>query len=367
VLTGRRGLLVLAIVFGLAVALGASLTRLAGLGPGAPVPEVPRAARLPSLDEAGPWVRGRWTADSLRGHVTVVMLWSDTDPLALASLPDAEAWNLAYRRYGLRVLGVHVPEFAFAADTGVAAQCARRLSLTFPIVGDPAYKLSSQFPRTAERPSFYVADTSGRVVFEAGGPRAADVDRALRRALAAVHPEAGIPLDSASSAPDPAAEVPAAARVVNLGASRAEREPLAGAAPGRPQWFTAQFRFQEEGREFVPCAVGRWTPEAEGLVAARGGPENFVSIRGQGRAWAVLAPPPGGRARVWVLGGDRWLPRERAGADVEFDARGASFVDVRAPRLYSIASCPPGWVLKLSPEAAGTAFYSFAFEPDTLR
>src|SRR5437667_8880077 len=80
VLTGRRGLLVLAIVFGLAVALGASLTRVAGLGPWATARELPRATRLPSLEEAGPWGRGRWTADSLRGHVTVVMLWSDTDP-----------------------------------------------------------------------------------------------------------------------------------------------------------------------------------------------------------------------------------------------------------------------------------------------
>src|SRR5437867_2163837 len=102
--------------------------------------------------------------------------------------PRDEAPVLTGRR-GLLVLAI---VFGLAADTGVAAQCARRLSLTFPIVGDPAYRLSSQFPRTAERPSFYVADTSGRVVFEAGGPRAADVDRALRRALAAVHPEAGI-------------------------------------------------------------------------------------------------------------------------------------------------------------------------------
>ena len=61
---------------------------------------------------------------------------------------------------------------------------------------------------------------------------------------------------------------------------------------------------------------GSLDARSRGLVAARGGPENFVSIRGQGRAWAVLAPPPGGPARVWILGDDKAISvKEQAKVD----------------------------------------------------
>src|SRR5204863_7968282 len=149
-----------------------------------------------------------WTADSLRGHVTLVVLWSDTDPGALQALPDAQAWHLAYRRYGLRVLGVHVPEFAFAADSQVVGRFARRLGLTFPIVNDASYRLVSRFRSEPERPAFYLADASGRVVFEGGGPHTHAVDHALRAALAGTRPRDGDPLEVTDGAWPPRAAAP---------------------------------------------------------------------------------------------------------------------------------------------------------------
>ena len=245
----------------------------------------------------------------------------------------------------------------------MVARFARRLGLTFPIVNDASYRLVSRFRSEPERPAFYLADASGRVVFEGGGPHTREVDHALRAALAGTRPRDGDPLGVTDGAWPPRARAPDAERIVYLGTSRVAQGPLARAEPGRAEWFTAQFRYQEEGRRFVPYPVGRWTPNAEDLIAARGGPENYVSIRGDGNAWAVLAPPTGGSARVWILGDEAWLAREQSGADVRFDARGGSFVEVTEPRLYAIARCRAGCVLKLSPEVAGTAFYSFAFEP----
>ncbi len=346
-------------VFVVAVALGALLPRLGGFGHGRGAGGLGPTIRLPSLDGAGPWVTGAIDSDSLRDHVTLVVLWSDTDPVALALLPEVQAWHLAYARYGLRVLGVHVPEFAFAADTAVASRVARRLGLTFPIVDDPAYRLASRFRRTLPRPACYVADPAGRVVFEGEGSRPDSVDRALRDQLALARPDAGIPVGP-NALRDPA---PRLWHHVYLGTSRAQAGPLASCDTGRPQTFTAQFRFQEEGRAFVAYPVGRWTPGAEGLTATRGGAENFLCIRGDGRSWAVLAPPPGGAARVWLLDRDAWLPRARAGSDVQFDPHGAAFVLVNEPRLYDLARCDGDCLLKLSPDAPGVAFYAFAFGP----
>jgi hypothetical protein len=113
----------------------------------------------------------------------------------------------------------------------------------------------------------------------------------------------------------------------------------------------------------VPYPVGRWTPSAEGLTAARGGAMNFVAIRCPGgRASVVLRPPAEGAARVWILEDDAWLGEAARGEDVRVDARGASYVEVAEPRLYRIAELGAERVLKLSPEERGITFYAFAFE-----
>lgn len=365
--THRFPVVVVVIAFIAALGVGVLLPRLGVLGRRVASGglQAPVAARLPSFEQLGPWIQHPQSADSLRGHIVVVVLWADTSPRALRTLPEVQAWHLAYARYGVRVIGVHMPEFAFSADTAIAARFVRRLGLTFPIVSDPAYRVWGQLPRTLDRPSFYVADTSGRVVFEAGGERTADVDRAVRRAVADVYPTSGVAIDDLGTLPAPPDPAP---RLIYLGAARAADGPLAGAESGRTETFTAQFRFQEEGRANVAYPVGRWTPNADGIVAARGGPENYISIRTQGTVWAVLAPPPaleGGPARVWLLAGSDWLGRETAGLDVKFDARGAAYVDVLEPRLYAIARCAAECTLKLSPDVAGIAYYSFVVEPLT--
>lgn len=364
--THRFPVAIIVIAFILALGVGVLLPRLGVFGRRAGDLETPIASRLPSLEQLGPWLQHPLTADSLRGRIVVFVLWSDTSPRALRVLPEVQAWHLAYARYGVRVIGVHMPEFAFSADTSIAARFVGRLGLTFPIVSDPSYRVWGQLPRMLDRPAFYVADTSGRVVFEAGGERTGDVDRAVRQAVSELKPNSGIPIDDLGAPPSP---VPPAdpPRQVYLGAARAQAGPLAGAQSGRTETFTAQFRFQEEGQVNVAYPVGRWTPNADGIVAARGGPENYITIRTSGAIWAVLSPPmPGGKpARVWVLAGSGWLEPDRAGSDVRFDARGASYIDVAEPRLYSIARCTSECTLRLSPDVEGIEYYSFVVEPQT--
>ncbi|HUK62734.1 MAG TPA: hypothetical protein VLV15_05350, partial [Dongiaceae bacterium] len=109
--------------------------------------------------------------------------------------------------------------------------------------------------------------------------------------------------------------------------------------------------------------VGRWTPSAEGLTAARGGAANFVAIRHDGgRVSAVMTPPASGTARAWILDAEGWLKPDERGADVHVDARGATYVDVTEPRLYTIANATRAGALKLSPEEPGLTIDSFVFE-----
>jgi hypothetical protein len=284
-------------------------------------------------------------------------------------MPRVEAWHQAFAPYGVRVVGIHVPEFAFAADSAVVASAARRLGLTFPIMLDPWLEPWRSFGPLAAGPRFVLADTTGKVVFDAAGEDALDlVERALRRQLEAFRPDLRFPSEPGGDAagatrrtrarPEPPAPV-------YLGTSRVSRGPLAGAATGQRQMFTAQFRYQVEGEPRVPYPVGFWTPTVEGLIASRGGAENFVALRyDAGPLGAVLSPPRSGSARLWILRDERWLGVDDLGADAQRDGRGASFVLVTEPRLYLLCrERGGGHVVKLSPEAPGVTIHAFTFEP----
>lgn len=359
-------LALLGVTFALALGLGVLLGRMIARDRAAGVPAALGLRAVPPVEEAAGWVNGGpWSADSLRSSVAALVYWSETDPASERALADAEAWRRAYGRFGVRVLGIHTPDFAFAADTAFAGRVARRLRLSYPIAVDPSYRLAIGVPGALGRPAYVIAGPNG-IVFEGGAADRDRADAALRRAIAAADPRATVPVD-----PDPEslAAVAGAAvnsveeRYVHLGTSRAERGPFAGGEPGRTQTYTAQFRFQEEGEPYVAYPVGRWTPQADGAIAARGGASTYVSIRSEGgAAWAVLAPPPTGPSRVWVLANGDWIARDAAGADVRFESNGASYVLVDEPRLYQLARASGPVVLKLSPEHPGLTCYAFAFE-----
>jgi hypothetical protein len=315
---------------------------------------------LQALNGASGWLNGRGVPDdSLHDGVLVLVTWSDTDPASVRSLPEAEAWSQAYGRYGVRVVGLHDPQYSFATDSATAARVARRAGVTFPIALDASYRLRTALGAADRLPRIQLWDGAGRPAGTIEGDDLNAAHAAIRAALRRARPDLGLPPDPAT-----ARAGSTSVRRVACGTSRVTGGPLQGATPGEAAAFTAQFRYQEEGELFTPYVVGRWTPNAEGVTAARGGAPEFLAVRSKGgEAWAVLAPPAEGTSRVWVLAGDDWLAPEESGADVRRDARGASYLDVDEPRLYSIAKLRKPRTLRFSPDEPGLTVYEIDFAP----
>jgi hypothetical protein len=361
-------------VFVVVVALLFAATRfLAGrLMPAGPALVAPEAALVgqPMPDLTGlAWLQGEpASADSLGPAIVVV--FSDTDPVALRALPTLEMWHEAYARFGVRIAGVHQPEFAFAAAESVAAAFVRRTGLRFPVALDPGYRLRPTLGAPAQGPLVLLGDGS-RIMSAALGADLAAMENRLRARLRARHPNVPFPIDP--STPETttttamsrarAEDVPPV-RIVHLGTARVREGPLLDATPGSTRPYTAQFRHQVEGRRWVPYPVGFWTATAEGIHAARGGAETLVALRyDAGVLWAVMSPPSDGSARVWLLLDERWPGAAQLGADARTDSRGAAYVEVTEPRLYELCRAAPGeHVMKLSPEAPGVTLHALIVE-----
>jgi hypothetical protein len=265
--------------------------------PGAEPRRAPARSATDALGLAEGWVDGS-AADvaALGGAPVVIVVWSDADPASLRALGVADGWRQAGERWGLHVIGVHAPGYSFSTDSAVVGRAARRAGAWFPIALDPAGEMRRALGAPDRLPVIVMVDREGHVAGRiAGTPSVEGVARWIRAQLVALHPEQAFPLLGAG-ATTPAGDPP---RIIELGSGRVREGPLVGAAPGKAHAFTAEFRYQVEGKDDVPYPVGWWTPEADGLTAARGGADNLVALRYAGGAlYAVISPPPGHRARL---------------------------------------------------------------------
>ena len=311
--------------------------------------------QLPSLAGLSAWRNSvPLGLDSLKGHPVALLLWSDTDPRSLAALAVAEAWHRTYAPYGIRVIAVHEPEYAFASDTTVAAGIARRLDLTLPFADDVAGLVEAAIGGAVDGPHLVIADENGMIDVDTVGVLTPGT-RALGVAALRMRPGASLP-------PEVDAAVPGGVRTIPLGAGRVENGPLRALAAGHEHVFTAEFRYQESGSTWVPFPVGGWRTGSEGLMATRGGAANFIAIRySAGRAGVVVTPPPGAIARLWSLRDDRWPTLEERGEDVVVGGRETASVVVTRPGIYWLDKGDGERVLKISPEKAGVMVNAFVF------
>ncbi len=324
--------------------------------PGLPRVEAGGSRQLSSLAAASGWIGAdSLSSDALKGHPTLVLVWSDTDPRSLEALRIAELWHRAFAPLGCRIVAVHSPDFAFAADRAVPERIAALLNLTLPIALDATLRLQGGLGGATNGPHLLVADGTGRVVLDTVGALAA-AELALREVYGGLPAGSALPGLIARS-------VASQVQTIYFGAGRVVAGPLTRVAPGTERTYTAEFRYQEQGEPGVPYPVGRWRAGSEGVTALRAGAADFIAIRYSARrVGVVVSPPPGGTGRLWVLRDERWPRASECGEDVALDGHGAAFLEVAVPRLYWLEQGTGERVLKLSPATAGLTVHALVFE-----
>ena len=266
----------------------------------------------------------------LRGRVVLVDFWTYSCINCLRTLPHLEAWDRAYRKAGLTIVGVHSPEFAFEHVPDNVRSAVHRLGVRYPVALDNSFATWRAYSNDYW-PSEYLIDRTGHIRHEHYGEGSyGETERLIRELLGE---KAGVARTSVADTTPQELTTPES----YLGYARLDRF-----ANGQPIFDTAaRYRFPQRLRQDELAYAGTWTVEPSRIVAGAGA---RLRLRFQARNVFL------------VLGGS-------GGVDVLVDGRHLRTVRVSGtPRLYTLARFPgPTRGLLELRASSGVEGYAFTF------
>ncbi|GLQ87944.1 cytochrome c biogenesis protein DipZ [Dyella flagellata] len=379
----RRGLGVLVLAGVAAIALGADtglLTRVSLASSNAieqklidavrPAPvqaaTVPRAdesfpveGELPSLSGATQWFNSApLTPAALRGKVVLVDFWTYSCINCIRSLPYVNAWAQKYRDYGLVVIGVHAPEFAFEKDPANVAKAIKDFHISYPVAMDNDYAIWKGF-NNEYWPAHYFIDAHGQIrahhFGEGDYPGSEDV---IRRLLS----EAGH-----KNLPEGYVQ-PGASGAEAAFSGDMQRSPETYVGYARSLGFASGYIAHDDGFQYQTrgaLAINQWSLEGTWTVYAQDAMLNqrngSVIYRFRGRdLHLVLGPGKNGKPVRFRVTLDGKAPGDDHGADIDADGNGV----VDGQRLYQLVRQAHGTgarTFKITFLAPDVHVYAFTF------
>jgi thiol-disulfide isomerase/thioredoxin len=312
----------------------------------------------------GYWVNSEPLAiGSLRGKSVLIDFWDYTCVNCIRTLPYVIEWHRRYAEHGLRVIGVHAPEFAFAKELEGVRKAIANLGIEYPVVMDNGYSIWQAY---ANRywPAKYLVDKEGYIrYFHFGEGAYSETEQAIQTLLREILPEVQLP-GLMPPVRDSDARGAACYRVTPEVYLGYERGRIGNPAGYRPKEKATYLDRGPHAEGFFYLS-GEWTADEEHVMKPWGSEgESSVSIKYTAKEVNLVMNPLLGRTcRGWLLQDGAPIAREDAGEDVMFDQNGKAFVDVDAPRMYRLVNNRDigSHELALATSTPGLALYAYTF------
>ena len=121
-------------------------------------------APLPSFAEVTSWLNRTPDPRDTKGHPVLVHFWSLSSETAKANLSQTAELRDQWKREGLRVISVHVPDSEKEKDANLVRDALGRFNLTEPCALDNDHKLLVAFENAdAVLPAYYLFDIDGKL------------------------------------------------------------------------------------------------------------------------------------------------------------------------------------------------------------
>jgi hypothetical protein len=126
-------------------------------------------------------------------NAALVWFWDYTNLNSIRALPYVREWHNRYATSGLKVVGVHSPQFEFGRDPHNVEHATARLEIEFPVASDDDYAIWRLYG-TEVWPSLYLWDRRGALRhhhFAEGGYLGTEL--AIQAVLREIDPDADLP------------------------------------------------------------------------------------------------------------------------------------------------------------------------------
>ncbi len=347
--------------------------------PGAPEPNTrsPRPAserEMPNPNVSGTeWINSpSLTMAGLRGKVVLIDFWEYTCINCIRTFAENKKWYERYHTYGFEIIGVHDPEFDIAYPADHVRAAVKRFGLPYPVVVDAQFKIWASY-NNSTWPNRFLIDANSFVRFNRPGEGAdRDFEVAIQRLLQEAHPGLKFPADYTippeQNAFAPTCGIPTAEMYVGNWYDRGILANTEGYHKGK----TINYKNPGEVKDGEAVVSGPWQTDKNGMIyrgkPQKGGPYyDALEMRYHARElYAVMNVSRGHPSRLFVQQDGKELTEQDKGVDVQIDAQGHSYIDVREARMYYLVQNPSfgQHEVKLIPTAPGTTINSFTFGND---
>ena len=235
---------------------------------------------LPAIDGTVAWLNTPGnqplTQKDRSGKVTLVDFFAYSCINCQRSIPGVEKLHQTYAEYGLQVIGVHSPEYAFEKEVDNVRGGVERLGITYPVAVDSNLTTWSNF-NNHYWPTHYLADAQGNVrQTHVGEGGEATTEKHIRELLKQSNPNVSLPAPVFPEVDDDAGTDSPRTPETYLGSSRAS-----GFAQGALQKGRHSFSFPSDLKADTFALDGTWKVDSQSIAPADGPGRLRLSYRGK--------------------------------------------------------------------------------------
>lgn len=206
----------------------------------------------------------------LRGKVVLIDFWAYSCINCQRATPHLNAWNAAYAKHGLTIIGVHSPEYAFEHDLGNVKAGAAAAGITYPVALDNDFATWTNY-NNQYWPAEYLIDAKGVIRHVAlGEGDYAGTESVIRTLLTRADP--GVTLPKPTEVPDATPSFAGQTPETYLDPQRAQNY----GGTGRFANGTTTYTLPDDTPADTFSLKGTWTADDEGITAQ--GPDSTIHL-----------------------------------------------------------------------------------------
>jgi thiol-disulfide isomerase/thioredoxin len=144
----------------------------------------PTGPKLPEFQGIDRWLNGGPLAvNDLKGSVALIHIWTFGCINCQRTLPYVVQWHQKYASQGLKVVGIHSPEFAHERDINNVKQAIDKHGITYPNAIDNKFAMWKAYDNQYW-PHLFLADRQGIIRYDHIGEGAYDTtEQTIQRLL----------------------------------------------------------------------------------------------------------------------------------------------------------------------------------------